>query len=204
MNALPLSDAAASRVAALLRAGGTAVVPAEGVYGLTCAASRPGAIARLIQLKGRDTRKPMLVLAPDWRSARALAAEVPDALRGLERSRLAATILLPARDDVPFGLVGPERLVGVRLPADDLGQALTGTLGLVVSTSANRSGDPTPRTLSDVPEAIRQRVDAVVDGGELGGRPSTVARWSPGRLAVLREGAVDRDALRAATGLAVE
>lgn len=188
----------------MLQSGGTAVVPAEGVYGLTCVASRPDAIARLIQLKGRDTSKPMLVLAPDWRSARALASEVPDALSGLEGSRLAATILLPARDDVPFGLVGPERLVGVRLPVDALGRALTDHVGLVVSTSANRSGEPTPRMLSDVPDTIRQRVDTVVDGGALGGLPSTVARWSPGRLTVLREGAVDRDALRAATGLTVE
>ncbi|MEM1056917.1 MAG: L-threonylcarbamoyladenylate synthase [Bacteroidota bacterium] len=196
------SDSAAC-VSTLIRAGGCAVVPAEGVYGLVCSASRPDAIARLIQLKGREAGKPMLLLAPDWNAAHALAAEVPDALSGLEAERAAVTILLPAREDVPYGLVGPERLVGVRLPADDFGQALTEAGGLIVSTSANDSGGPSPRSVDEVPEGIQSRVDVVVDGGTLHGTPSTVAKWEGDGLRVLREGAVDRDRLVALVGVPV-
>lgn len=204
MTALDSSPSSASRVAQVLRAGGTAVVPAEGVYGLVCAASRPDAIARLLQLKGRESSKPMLVLASSWGTAEALAAEVPDTLIGLERDRAPVTVLLRARPDVPFGLSGPEGLVGVRLPADRFGTALSEEVGLVVSTSANRSGDPTPRDLGEVPADLLDRVDVVVDGGTLPGTPSTVARWEESRLVVVREGAVDRESLASRTGLHVE
>ena len=192
-----------SRIAALLRAGGTAVVPAEGVYGLVASASRPDAIARLLQLKGREAHKPMLVLAPGWRAARDLARVIPEALEGLDRQRAAVTVLLPANDGVPHGLAGPEGLVGVRLPADKLGRSLTSEAGLVVSTSANLSGGPTPRTLAEVPPEIRQRVDAEIDGGRLAGVPSTVARWADGGLVIVREGAVDRERLAALVGAGV-
>ncbi|MEM6328176.1 MAG: L-threonylcarbamoyladenylate synthase [Bacteroidota bacterium] len=204
MSPLPADPESAARIADLLRTGGTAVVPAEGVYGLVCSASRPDAIARLLQLKGRESTKPMLVLAPSWEAARPLAAEIPEALAPLVAQRRAVTVLLPARDDVPFGLSGPERLVGVRLPADRLGRALTEAGGLTVSTSANRSGEPTPRSLDEVPREILRRVDAAVDGGGLAGTPSTVARWERGRLVVMREGAVDRATLADLTGLRVE
>lgn len=204
MHDLRSSVASATRVGELLIAGGTAVVPAEGVYGLVGSAARPDAIARLLQLKGRENTRPMLVLTPSTEAALRMAVEMPEPLQAAGRAGKAVTFLLPARENVPFGLVGPERLVGVRLPADDFGRTLTEAAGLVVSTSANRSGEPTPCSLDEVPAEIKRRVDAVVDGGTLIGLPSTVAKWEGRRLVVVREGAVDRGTLAALTGLEVE
>ncbi len=72
--------------------------------------------------------------------------------------------------------------------------AFAGVRVAVLQTSANLSGGPDPRRLSDVPDSIREGADLVLDGGELPGTPSTVvdlSRYeSEGVWRVLREGAV--------------
>ena len=58
---------------------------------------------------------------------------------------------------------------------------------------------PDARRLADVPAAIREAADLVLDGGELPGAPSTVidlrAYEAEGDLDVLREGAMAADAV---------
>ena len=62
-----------------------------------------------------------------------------------------------------------------------------------MQTSANRSGQPDARRLSEVPGTLLRRVDLVLDGGELPGTPSTVLDLCDyerdGEWHVLREGA---------------
>ncbi len=83
----------------------------------------------------------------------------------------------------------PERL-GLRL----IEGPLRGAACAVLQTSANRSGEPAPSRLDDLPVAIRVAADLVIDGGELSGQPSTVvdvtAVESGGAPSVLREGAL--------------
>ncbi len=186
----------ASGVARVLRAGGVALVPAEGVYGLVADARRPDAVARLRQLKRRDADKPMLGLIRRWRDAAAWVEDVPVWAEALERQRLAVTLLLRATEQAPSALVGPGGLIGLRVPADAFGRALVeASGGAVVSTSANLSGQPAATRVEDVPLALRQRLDAVVDAGVRAGQPSSIVRWEGGRGEVVREGAVDRETL---------
>ena len=58
---------------------------------------------------------------------------------------------------------------------------LSGALGAlaevrspILQTSANLSGGRDPCSLDDVPPAIRDGADLVLDGGRLGGAPSSV------------------------------
>jgi L-threonylcarbamoyladenylate synthase len=44
----------------------------------------------------------------------------------------------------------------------------------VLQTSANLTGGPDPRSLSDIPTELHERVDIVLDGGALSGTPSSV------------------------------
>jgi L-threonylcarbamoyladenylate synthase len=78
-------------------------------------------------------------------------------------------------------------------------------VGAMAATSANHPGGPDPRRLEDVPDAIRAAVDALVDGGEVPGTPSTVLDLTGPEPKVLREGAVPsaqalEQALAATTG----
>ena len=69
------------------------------------------------------------------------------------------------------------------------GREVLERVGAVMATSANRAGEPDPRTIDEIPEAIRSGCAAVVDGGELPGTPSTVIDATGPEPRVVREGA---------------
>jgi L-threonylcarbamoyladenylate synthase len=71
------------------------------------------------------------------------------------------------------------------------GGQLLARVGAVAATSANLHGDPDPRTIADIPQAILDGVAEVVDDGPLPGTPSTVIDFTGPEPAVLREGAGD-------------
>jgi tRNA threonylcarbamoyl adenosine modification protein (Sua5/YciO/YrdC/YwlC family) len=157
---------------AALRAGRAVILPTDTVYGL-CAL--PGHEDVLYELKGRDSSKPVALLAADLD---ALVAAVP----GLDRAVLER--YLPG----PFTLVFGD--VGVRVP--DLPPAaaeVVREVGVVAATSANASGGPDPRRIEDVPAEIRAACGAIVDAGGLPGVPSTVVDLTSATPRVLRQGA---------------
>jgi L-threonylcarbamoyladenylate synthase len=184
--------------------GGVAVFPADTVYGLACDPADRVAVERLYRLKGRPLEKPSAVMF--FELAAALDA-LPE-LGGLTREAVtrllpgAVSLLVPnpagrfplacGEDPATLGLRVPRipRLAGVRRP--------------VLQSSANRTGGPDARRLSDVPAEIRSAADLVIDGGELPGSPSTVVdlrRYeSDGSWIVLRRGAVEEPELQSALG----
>ncbi len=199
-----MSSADAGAFERCIAAGGVAVFPADTVYGLACDPASAAAVARLYELKGRPPDKPAAVMFF------ALDAAL-DALPELgPRTRAAAIALLPG--GLTLLLPNPERrfalacgpdpgTLGLRVPA----VAALASVGVpVLQSSANLAGQPDARTLDDVEPAIRAGADLVLDGGALPGTPSTVLDLRDyeraGRWGVLREGAVDRDALAAALG----
>ena len=186
-----MSDDAA-RLEKCVRSGGVALFPADTLYGLACDPSNAGAIGRIHALKGRDEGKPSAVMffAP-LAMREVLSASGP-------RTREAVGALLPG--PVTLVIANPRRLyplacredperLGIRL----IEGPLSGASCAVFQTSANRGGEPPPSRFEDVDRAIREAVDLAIDGGELGGKPSTVVDltgFEDGRWALLREGAV--------------
>jgi L-threonylcarbamoyladenylate synthase len=169
-------DGGAAARAALeqtIAAGGVAVFPADGLYGLACDPLRTDAIARLHELKGRDDGKPSAVLFFSPLILRELVGSLG------ERTRAALAMFLPG----PVTLVvhnpehryplacreDPERL-GLRL----IEGPLTGLATPLFQTSANRSDEPPPARFDRVDGEIITGADLAIDGGELSGEPSTV------------------------------
>jgi L-threonylcarbamoyladenylate synthase len=174
-----ITDADVAAFEECIAGGGVAVFPTDTLYGVGCRPDSEEAVARVYELKGRPAEKPSAVM---YFSLDALPPVGPRTRGVLER-------LLPG----PVLVVLPGG-VGVRVPDFP---ALAGVSAPVLQTSANLSGGPDPRRLSDVPVSIRDGADLVVDGGELPGVPSTVVdlgRYEDaGEWKVLREGAVSRE-----------
>jgi L-threonylcarbamoyladenylate synthase len=107
------------------------------------------------------------------------------------RTRAALEKLLPG----PVLAVLPSG-VGVRVPLLERSLApLAAAQVAVVQTSANLTGEPAPRQLEEVPTALRDGADLVLDGGTLPGAASTVVDLTryegEGAWEILREGAVE-------------
>jgi L-threonylcarbamoyladenylate synthase len=193
------ADRARTGLELCIAAGGVAIFPADGLYGLACDPLNQEAIERIHRIKGRDDGKPSAVLYFSPLAMRELVEGLGD------RTRTAVGVLLPgpvtlivANPEHRYPLAcreDPERL-GVRL----IDGPLAGAMCPLFQTSANRSGAPAAARFADVPDSIVTAVDLVIDGGALTGLPSTVVDVtsldSGGEWAVLREGGLSMGELR--------
>lgn len=174
-------------------AGGVAVFPADTLYGLACDPLSAAAVERIQRLKGRADGKPSAVMYFSPLAMRELLAGLGPA------AGRAAAALLPG--PVTLVLANPERCyplacrehperLGVRL----IDGALAGATVAVLQTSANPSGAPPPAEFAAIAPEILSGADLAIDGGRLGGEPSTVidlsAADSGGGWRLLREGAL--------------
>jgi L-threonylcarbamoyladenylate synthase len=179
---------------AALRRGGVAVIPTDTVYGLAANAADENAARALYEAKGREARRPTAIL---FASVEELLARVPElpaeaaaAARALLPGPLTLVVPNPGRRFSWLNEERPEAL-GVRVPAvRGPGKEILDALGALAATSANLPGEPDPRVVADVPAELVDAVDAVVDGGPLGGAPSTVVDLTSNEPVVLREAAV--------------
>jgi L-threonylcarbamoyladenylate synthase len=185
--------------------GGVALFPADTVYGLATEPDSAEGVRRLYALKGREPDKPAAVMFFRVELALEALPELPAATRDAVERLLPGglTVLLPnSAHRFPLACADQPDVLGLRVPR------LTGALAPlaavswpVLQSSANRSGEPDARRIEDVDAGIRERVDLIVDGGELPGTPSTVVDLTSfegsGDFAILREGAVRRDRVEA-------
>jgi L-threonylcarbamoyladenylate synthase len=187
------SDEERDAVTALL-AGEAIVLPTDTVYGVAVAAGVSGASERLFALKDRPAGVPVAVLVASFDQA-AEVVELPPA--GSSGERLlrrwwpgALTAVLSRRADVTWDLGGDGNTLGVRCPASELVQRLAAEVGPLATSSANRHGHPTAVTAAAAAAALVGAVAVVIDGGTLGGLPSTVVDLTGPEPVVLRAGAI--------------
>ena len=181
-------EAAAARASAVLRGGGVALLPAEGVYGLHARADDPAAVSRLLVLKPRSAEKRFIGLIADLDEIGRWAEASPRAV-SLAREHWpgALTLVLPASLEAPEAMRSPEGTVALRCPGNPFLRQVVRGVGIVLSTSANAPG-ANPSLRPD--EELAARVDLVVDQGTLSGTPSTVVAVEGGIVRVIRMGAV--------------
>jgi len=192
------SDRARRELEQCVRAGGVAVFPADTLYGLACDPGNAGAIERIHALKGRDEDKPSAVMFFAPLAMReilsTLGPRTRDALGALLPGPVTAVVSNPDHRYPLACREDPERL-GLRLIEGPLG----GARCAIFQTSANRSGERAPSRFEEIVADILAAVDLAIDGGELGGEPSTVvdltALEDDGKWEVLREGARGREEL---------
>jgi len=193
------ADAEGRRVAVdWLCHGGVAVVPTDTVYGLAALPVEADAVHTIYRMKGRPEGMHLPVLAASVAQVRALGVAFTSSAEALARRWWPGPLTLAFGFET--GLERPSWLEGrtevaVRIPAQDFLRELLERTGVLVVTSANAHGAPTPRTARDVAVALGSQVDLVLDGGELHDVPSTLVNVNGPDASVEREGAIPRQAV---------
>lgn len=201
------SSVAIERAARALFAGELVIVPTDTVYGVSAALSCPRAVEEIYLAKGRPAEKPIALLVDRIEDVDTVAAVIPDAARTL-MARFwpgGLTLILPRKPDVPSIVAAGGSTVAVRMPDHPVPRALIRHLGEPLpTTSANRSGRPSPTDADQAADELGDRVAIILDAGPApGGIESTVVDPSMSPAVVYREGAISVRQLEEALGTEV-
>ena len=188
--------AAVAAAMSALRDGEPVGVPTDTVYGLAADAANAGAIQQLFELKQRPEDRSIAVLVADVVAAASLVEFNALAQRLAEHFWPGPLTIVAARTAGAPPHLGTGDTIGVRLPGDDVMQAIAGPGPLAV-TSANLHGGPTPSTAQGVAELF-PTLGLIVDGGPRPGASSTVVDVTATTPVVLREGPISLDEIIAA------
>ncbi len=173
----------------VLKRGGVIAYPTETTYGLGCDPRNAKAVLRIYAIKGREKKKPLLLVASSIAQVKKVARVVGKNLTLANRYWPGPlTLVLPAKRG--------KKEIAIRVSSSKLVQSLTEAYGFpIVSTSANKSGEQECRSGRAIVATFqnqKNKPDLVIDVGSLPRRkPSTVARVGEGGdFEVLRHGAI--------------
>ncbi len=216
-----LDGQASSSIAAAARAvrsGALLGLPTETVYGLAANASSDAAVAQIFAAKGRPSDHPLIVHVANAEGIRHFAAEVPAFAQQLVNAFWPGplTLILPRLPGVATAATGGQNSVGLRCPAHPMAHALLVACAApgdspelggppvwgVAAPSANRFGRVSPTTAQHVQNEFGADL-LVLDGGPCEvGIESTIVDCTRGAPVLLRPGAITREQIQRACGMA--
>jgi L-threonylcarbamoyladenylate synthase len=157
--------------AALLREGGVLAYPTEGVYGLGCDPDNREAFDRIFAMKRRPPEQGVLLIAADLAQVRDWIDEAPQSAFARADAIWPGphTFIFPRSSRVPEWVAGGHAGIALRVTAHAPAAALCRAFGgPIVSTSANRHGEPPARSAADIRAIFGDEPDGVLDA-PLGG-----------------------------------
>lgn len=175
----------------VLRRGGLILYPTDTVWGIGCDATNAEAVARVFALKQRADSKALICLVDSpfrlTRYVRTIADVTWDLIDMATRP---LTIIHDGAMGLAANVIGEDGSIGIRVTNEEFSHELCYRFQKpIVSTSANLSGSPTPRTFAEISDVIKTGVDYVVDYSRKAraGQPSTIIRMHPnGAFTIIR------------------
>lgn len=181
----------------------TIVMPTDTVYGIAADAFSPVAVATLLGAKGRGRSMPPPVLIQRVQTMDGLAVDISEEARKLAEAFWPGglTLIFHAQPSLDWDLGDSFGTVALRMPDDKLALDLLTLTGPLAVSSANRTGQPTARTVAEAREQLGEAVEVYLGEGErpLDGaevQPSTIVDATGDRLRVVRSGVITIDQLR--------
>ena len=151
-----------------LRSGGVVAYPTEAVYGLGCDPFDRDAFDAIFTLKARPPTQGVLLIASDFEQVAAFIADdiAADAVARAHASWPGpSTWVFPRSDEVPQWVAGAHAGIALRVTAHPIAAELCRRFGgAIVSTSANRHGEPPARTSAAVRAAFGAQLAYILDG----------------------------------------
>ncbi len=162
---MPMDAVTLAAAAAAIRSGGVVAYPTEGVWGLGCDPMNEIAVRRILALKKRRVEEGLILLAAsEAQLASFITPFTPEtAKRILPTWPGPVTWIVPAAENCPAWLTGGRATLAVRVSAHPPARALARAAGTaLVSTSANRRGEPAARDADAVRALFGDALDAVL------------------------------------------
>jgi L-threonylcarbamoyladenylate synthase len=148
----------------VMREGGIILYPTDTIWGIGCDATNEEAVRRVYELKQRDDSKALLLLVDSPAKVDFYVQDVPAVAWDLmEVADKPLTIIYSGARNLAPNLLAEDGSVGIRITKENFSQNLCRQFRkAIVSTSANISGQPSPRNFSEISQAVRDGVDYIV------------------------------------------
>lgn len=188
------------RAVAALRRGKVVALPTDTRYGLAADAFSINGTDRLRRIAGRDRSVPLPVVVRSPKQLAGLISVVPPAAEHLMAAFWPGplTLVLASEPSLKWDLGRAQGTVTVRMPLDDVALAVIRGLGPLALTGAcHPEGEPATtaeQTAQDFGEELAVCLD---DGPRERGALSTIVDLTRREPQVLREGALDTEAVLA-------
>lgn len=176
----------------IVKEGGLVVYPTDTVYGLGCTPFNAEAVKRIFEVKGKR-RKPLPILASSIEHVEKIAflsQKAKKIARFFWPGPL--TLVVSKKPLLPEAVTLGLDSVGVRIPNHPVViQLITLSNGLLVGTSANKTGEEPSRTAQEAFQQLGEEVDIILDSGPAThGDPSTVIDLTSGKARIIRKGPI--------------
>lgn len=148
----------------VLKAGGIILYPTDTIWGIGCDATNPEAVSKIYKIKQREDSKSMLILIDKPGRIPSYVSEMPDLAWDLiELTDKPLTIIYQKAKNLAPNLISSDGSIGIRVVNHEFCSKLIGRLGKpIVSTSANISGKPSPKSFYEIDKVIKEKVDFIV------------------------------------------
>ena len=166
----------------VIQNGGIILYPTDTVWGIGCDATNAEAVKKIYALKLREESKSMIVLMNGEKMMYNVFKDIPEvAWQILDLSEKPTTLILDNPRNVAANLIADDKTLGVRLVKEPFCFKLMERLKKpLVSTSANISGQPTPKSFKEIGPEIINGVDYIVNlhHEKICDKPSTIIKLS--------------------------
>lgn len=165
--------------------------PTDTVYGIGALPIK-NEIQKLYDIKKRDKNKKIIALVSSKEKVFEIF-EDNEFLRFLVDKLFPGEVTLISKAKKEFldktGYIGD---IGVRMPGNKIAQEIIDSQGgILMTTSANLSGKPTPKTFSEIEKEILENVDECIKNDEdLSGQSSSIFKVLNDNIFEIREGNV--------------
>jgi L-threonylcarbamoyladenylate synthase len=149
----------------VVKNGGIILYPTDTVWGIGCDATNYEAVKRIYKLKKRKDSKALICLVNNYSMLERHVDNVPSmAYTILDIAVKPTTIIYDHPAGVAENLIADDNSLAIRVIKNKFCEKLIRYLKKpLVSTSANISGQPTPKSFKDISEEILKGVDYVVN-----------------------------------------
>ena len=177
----------------VMRQGGLILYPTDTVWGIGCDATNEEAVRKVYALKQREDSKAMLVLVDNAVKVDFYVKEVPPvAWDLLEVATNPLTIIYSNARNLAPNLLAEDGSVGIRVTEEEFSKQLCFHFRrAIVSTSANISGEPSPRNFAEISEEVKKAVDYIVNyrqNDKQKRKPSSIIKLGPtGEIKIIRQ-----------------
>lgn len=176
----------------VLNDNGIIVYPTDTVWGIGCDATNKEVVARIFKIKQRSESKSLIILVDGFDMLKKVIPSISkQVLSYLGKAEKPTTIIYHNPIGLANNVIAKDNTVAIRIVQNEFCKELISKFGKpIVSTSANISGNPTPKSYKEIDTAILDSADYVVNlhREEVSAKSSIILKEDEsGELIVLRK-----------------